>query len=330
MKIIKLPSTKQFVTLLFFSFGTLAFGQQAIHQISLEHLKSHLKILSSDAMAGRATGTPGIEKAAKYLESEFLRLGLTPLHSKGFRQVYKLPNSEGKACNIIAQIEGKSIPSEFVVVSAHYDHLGVDNGKIYNGADDDGSGTASLLAMAEKLMELKKQGKGPVRTVVFIAFSGEEKGLWGSDYFSEHPTLDLTKVSCDVNIDMIGRIDPDRTTADTNHYVCVVGQRHISSELKLALRALNENTQNLILDGKFDEKSDPNRIFYRSDHYNFAKKGVPAVFFYDGMLGGDYHEPTDDFEKIDWDVYQKRCNFILDFVVSVANRADLLKRDLTE
>ena len=325
MKIIKLPSTKQFVTLLFFTFGTLAFGQQAIHQISLEHLKSHLKILSSDAMAGRATGTPGIEKAAKYLESAFQRMGLKPS-----RQGYKMPDNSGKACNILAQIEGKSMPSEFVVVSAHYDHLGIVNGEIYNGADDDGSGTAALLAMAETLMELKKQGRGPDRTVVFIAFSGEEKGLWGSDYFSEHPTIDLTKVSCDVNIDMIGRIDPERTTADTNHYVCVVGQRHISSELKLALRALNENTQNLILDGKFDEQSDPNRIFYRSDHYNFAKKGVPAVFFYDGMLGGDYHEPTDDFEKINWDIYQKRCNFILDFVVSVANRADLLKRDLTE
>ena len=325
MKKIKLPSTKQFLTLLFITFGALVFGQQAIHQVSLEHLKNHLKILSSDAMEGRETGTPGIEKAAKYLENEYQRMGLKPT-----RQWYKLPDNSGKACNIIAKIEGKSKPTEFVVVSAHYDHLGISNGEIYNGADDNGSGTASLLAMAETLMELKKQGKGPERTVVFISFSGEEKGLWGSDYFSEHPTLDLTKVSCDVNIDMIGRIDPERTAADTNHYVCVVGQRHISSELKLALRALNENTQNLTLDGKFDEKSDPNRIFYRSDHYNFAKKGVPAVFFYDGMLGGDYHEPSDDFERIDWDVYHKRCNFILDFVVSVANRADLFKRDLTE
>ena len=216
------------------------------------------------------------------------------------------------------------------MVSAHYDHLGMYNGIIYNGADDDGSGTTALLAIAESLMRLKKMGKGPERTVVFIAFSGEEKGLWGSSYFSDHPTLPLDKVSCDINIDMIGRIDPDRTTPDRNHYVFIVGQSRLSSETSKILNTLNSKTQRLTLDEKFDHKKDPNRIYYRSDHYNFAKKGVPVVFFYDGMLGGDYHEPTDDIELIDWEIYHKRSNFILDFTMSLANRENLLKRDLKE
>ena len=147
MSTIQFYPTKRFLTLLFFSLSALVYCQQSICNVSLEHMKSHLKILTSDAMEGRETGTPGIEKAAKYLENEYQRMGLKPT-----RQWYKLPDNSGKACNIIAKIEGKSKPSEFVVVSAHYDHLGISNGEIYNGADDNGSGTASLLAMAETLM----------------------------------------------------------------------------------------------------------------------------------------------------------------------------------
>ena len=306
------------------------YGQKSNDTVALSDLKRHLNILASDAMEGRETGTPGIEKAAVYLETEFKRLGLRPGNGENFRQEYVTPEENLNACNIIAQIEGNTHPNEYVVVSAHYDHLGMYNGIIYNGADDDGSGTTALLAIAESLMRLKKMGKGPERTVVFIAFSGEEKGLWGSSYFSDHPTLPLDKVSCDINIDMIGRIDPDRTTPDRNHYVFIVGQSRLSSETSKILNTLNSKTQRLTLDEKFDHKKDPNRIYYRSDHYNFAKKGVPVVFFYDGMLGGDYHEPTDDIELIDWEIYHKRCNFILDFTMSLANRENLLKRDLKE
>jgi Zn-dependent M28 family amino/carboxypeptidase len=306
------------------------YGQKSNDTVALSDLKRHLNILASDAMEGRETGTPGIEKAAVYLETEFKRLGLRPGNGENFRQEYLTPEENLNACNIIAQIEGNTHPNEYVVVSAHYDHLGMYNGIIYNGADDDGSGTTALLAIAESLMRLKKMGKGPERTVVFIAFSGEEKGLWGSSYFSDHPTLPLDKVSCDINIDMIGRIDPDRTTPDRNHYVFIVGQSRLSSETSKILNTLNSKTQRLTLDEKFDHKKDPNRIYYRSDHYNFAKKGVPVVFFYDGMLGGDYHEPTDDIELIDWEIYHKRSNFILDFTMSLANRENLLKRDLKE
>ena len=321
---------KTLLTIGLLVWATRIFGQISNDTVALSDLKRHLNILASDAMEGRETGTPGIEKAAVYLETEFKRLGLRPGNGENFRQEYLTPEDNLNACNIIAQIEGSTHPNEYVVVSAHYDHLGMYNGIIYNGADDDGSGTTALLAMAESLMRLKKMGKGPQRTVVFIAFSGEEKGLWGSSYFSEHPTLPLDKVSCDVNIDMIGRIDPDRTTPDRNHYVFIVGQSRLSSETSNILNTLNSKTQRLTLDEKFDHKKDPNRIYYRSDHYNFAKKGVPVVFFYDGMLGGDYHEPTDDIELIDWEVYHKRTNFILDFTMSLANRETLLKRDLAE
>ncbi|MBM3424406.1 MAG: M20/M25/M40 family metallo-hydrolase [Bacteroidetes bacterium] len=327
----KVPcSMKTLFSLAFFFALTLSFCQKSIDTVALIDLQRHLKVLASDAMEGRETGTPGIEKAAVYLEKEFLRLGLSPGNGKKYRQEYRTPQENLKAYNIIAHIDGSTFPNEYVVVSAHYDHLGIDDGIVYNGADDNGSGTAALLAMAGALMRLKKTGVGPQRTVVFIAFSGEEKGLWGSSHFSDHPTLLLDKVSCNINIDMIGRIDPDRITADSNNYVCIVGQSRISSETQLILRALNDNTQQLTLDGKFDRKNDPNRIFYRSDHYNFAKKGVPVVFFYDGMLGGDYHQPTDDITFIDWDIYHKRTNFILDFIMALANRENLLKRNLAE
>lgn len=304
------------------------FGQITYDTVALTDLKRHLSILASDTMEGRETGTPGIEKAAVYLENEFKRIGLAPGNGTSFRQAYKMPHTQNKAYNILAQMEGSTFPNEYVVVSAHYDHLGMEGGEIYNGADDDGSGTASLLAMAETLMKQKMAGKGPKRTVLFIAFSGEEKGLWGSEYFSKFPTIPLNKISCDVNIDMIGRIDPDRKSSDTNRYVYLVGHSRISSQTQIILNAINDKTHDLFLDDYLDRRDDPNQLFYRSDHYNFAKKGVPVVFFYDGMLGGDYHQPTDDIEKIDWPIYHNRVNFILDFIQVLATRSTLLPRDL--
>ncbi|NBX19839.1 MAG: M28 family peptidase, partial [Bacteroidia bacterium] len=273
----------------------------------ISELKRHLSVLAHDSLEGRETGFPGIEKAARYIESQFLQMGITPLPAlKEYRQHYKTPYQNQNACNVMGVIEGSDLKNEYIVLSAHYDHLGKDGDIVYNGADDDGSGTVAVLTLAKTFKTLQNLGYGPRRSILFVLFSGEEKGLWGSSYFSDHPTLPLDKVSCDINIDMIGRIDPDRTTPDRNHYVFIVGQSRLSSETSKILNTLNSKTQRLTLDEKFDHKKDPNRIYYRSDHYNFAKKGVPVVFFYDGMLGGDYHEPTDDIELIDWEIYHKR------------------------
>ena len=300
-------------------------------EINKENLEMHLSVLAHDSLQGRETGTDGIEKAAQYIEAQFQRIGLKAINDTiGFRQWYFIYDSV-PAFNVIGMIEGDSLKDEYVVISGHYDHLGIggsiDTDSIYNGADDNGSGTAAILVIAEKMFRSKLQGNGPKRNVVFMLFSGEEKGLLGSEYFADHSLLDLEKVSIDVNIDMIGRIDTERKTADTANYVHVVGASKMSSELPHILDQVN-GEHSLVLDGKFDEPNDRHRIFYRSDHFNFAKKGVPILFFYDGMLEGDYHELTDHIEFIDWEVYEKRSAFIYDFISICANRPNLLKRDI--
>jgi hypothetical protein len=230
--------------------------------------------------------------------------------------------------NILAIVEGSDKKEEYVFITAHYDHVGIIDGKIYNGADDDGSGTSAVLTMAEAFAKAKKEGNGPRRTLVFMTVSGEEKGLWGSRYYSDHPVFPLENTSVDLNIDMIGRVDTERKKQDTLNYIHIVGHDKLSTELSPINEAVNKKYTGLVLDYKFDDPKDPQRIFYRSDHYNFARKGVPVLFFFDGMLEGDYHQPTDDIEKINWPLYEKRTRLIFHTAWEIANRETLLKRDL--
>ena len=231
------------------------------------------------------------------------------------------------ACNVLGIVEGTDKKNEFVFLTAHYDHLGIQDGKIYNGADDDGSGTVTVLQMATAFAKAKKDGKGPRRTVVFMTVSGEEKGLWGSEYYTDNPIFPLEKTSVDLNTDMIGRIDTERKTADTLNYVYVVGHDKISSELPFINEDANNKNTKLVLDYKFDDPNDPNRIYYRSDHYNFARKGIPVLFFYDGMLQSDYHKTTDDIDKINWPLFEKRAQMIFFTAWEMANRDKMLVRD---
>ena len=231
------------------------------------------------------------------------------------------------ASNVLGIIEGTDKKDEYVFLTAHYDHLGKYDGVIYNGADDDGSGTVTVMQMAQAFAQAKREGNGPRRTMVFMTVSGEEKGLWGSEYYSEHPLFPLEKTSVDLNTDMIGRVDTERKTADTLNYVYVVGHNKISSDLPVINEGVNKKYTNLVLDYKFDDPNDPNRIYYRSDHYNFARKGVPVLFFYDGMLQADYHKPTDDVDKINWPLFQKRAQMIFYTAWEMANREKMLKRN---
>ena len=231
------------------------------------------------------------------------------------------------ASNVLGVVEGSDKKDEYVFVTAHYDHLGKHDGKIYYGADDDGSGTVAVLEMAEAFAKAKAAGKGPRRTIVFMTVSGEEKGLWGSEYYSENAVYPLDKTSVDLNIDMIGRIDTERMKADTLNYIYVVGHDKISSELPLINEAINNKYTGLTLDYKFDDPNDPERIYFRSDHYNFARKGVPVLFFYDGMLQSDYHKPTDTVDKIYWKLLEKRTRMIFLTAWEMANRENMLKRD---
>ncbi len=236
-------------------------------------------------------------------------------------------NKTLESSNVIGVLPGTSKKGEYLFLTGHYDHLGKQGDVIYYGADDDGSGSVGVIQMAEAFAAAAKNGNKPKRTMIFMTVSGEEKGLLGSEYYSEHPTIDLTKATADLNTDMIGRGDSSRK-ADTLNYVYVIGHDKLSSDLAPINEAVNKQYVNIALDYKFDDPKDPYRIYYRSDHYNFAKKGVPILFFYDGMLGADYHRPTDTVDKIQFGIMAKRAQLVFHTAWVMANREDMLKRDI--
>ena len=233
-----------------------------------------------------------------------------------------------KSSNVLGLLEGSDLKDEYVFITAHYDHLGKRGDTvIYYGADDDGSGTVSILELAEAFAIAKKAGKGPRRSIVFMAVSGEEKGLWGSAYYGDHPVFPLEKTTVDLNIDMIGRIDPKRVNGDSTNYVYVVGDDKLSSDLRPISEAMNKKYTKLELDYKYNDPKDPERIYFRSDHYNFAKNGVPIIFYFNGTHR-DYHRPTDTPDKINYTLLEKRARLIFYTAWEIANRNNLLKRDI--
>jgi hypothetical protein len=234
-----------------------------------------------------------------------------------------------QSSNVMAVLPGTDLKDQYLFVTAHYDHLGKrGDSVIYYGADDDGSGTTAVLEIAEAFAKARAAGKGPRRTIVFMTVSGEEKGLWGSEFYSNHPVYPLDKTTADLNIDMIGRIDSSRHKGDSTNYVYVVGDDKLSTDLKAISEAQNNKYMKMELDYKFNDANDPNRIYFRSDHYNFARKGIPIIFYYDGMLGADYHKPTDTPDKINYTLFAKRAQLVFYTAWEMANRNDMLKRDI--
>lgn len=226
--------------------------------------------------------------------------------------------------NVLAYVEGTDKKDELVVVTAHYDHIGVHDGEVYNGADDDGSGTVALLEMAQAFAEARKNGHGPRRSLLFMPVSAEEKGLLGSEHYSEHPVFPLTSTVCNLNIDMIGRTDSAHAAG--RPYVYIIGSNRLSTELHEATVKANERYVGLDLDETFNAPDDPNRFYYRSDHYNFARKGVPSVFFFSGVHE-DYHQPGDEVEKIRFDLLHQRTLLVFHTAWEVANREQRLVVD---
>lgn len=220
--------------------------------------------------------------------------------------------------NVVAIIKGSEKPEEYIVISAHLDHEGVKNGEIYNGADDDGSGTVAMLEIAEAFKKAEKEGNGPKRSIVFLHVTGEEKGLLGSRYYTDNPIFPLDQTVCDLNIDMIGRIDPKRTEGDRN-YVYLIGSDKLSTELHNISEEVNKKYTNIELDYTFNDENDPNRYYYRSDHYNFAKNNVPVIFYFNGTHD-DYHRPSDTVEKINYDLLENRTRLIFYTAWELANR----------
>ena len=232
-----------------------------------------------------------------------------------------------QASNILAVVEGTDLKDEWVVITAHYDHVGIINGKLHPGADDDGSGTVGVLELAEAFAKAKAEGKGPRRSILFMTVSGEEKGLWGSDYYSRYPVYPLEKTTLNLNIDMIGRKDDNLKSIDSNNHVYVIGDDKLSSDLKPMLDSINKLYINIITDRKYNDPKDPQRLYYRSDHYNFAKRGVPIIFFFDG-IHKDYHKPTDTPDKINYDLLEKRTRLVFYLAWEAANRNKMMVRDM--
>ncbi|MGA9211325.1 M28 family metallopeptidase [Kaistella sp.] len=304
--------------------------KKSYESITSDELKTNLYIVASDEMEGRDTGSEGQKKAGKYLIEQYQKMGI--FHPKSMSSYYQiipkealsgrrgnLPESE----NILAFIEGSEKPEEIIVISAHYDHIGMKNGEIYNGADDDGSGTVAVLEIAKAFQMAKKSGNGPKRSILFLHVTGEEHGLLGSKYYADHPIFPMANTMVDLNIDMIGRCDAANCGKD---YVYVIGSEMLSSELKKINEQANKETVNLELNYKYDDPNDKDRLYYRSDHYNFAKNGVPVIFYFDG-IHEDYHKPSDTPDKIDYVALRKRTQLVFATAWELANRKDRIVVD---
>lgn len=225
--------------------------------------------------------------------------------------------------NVVAVLKGSEKPDEYVVISSHLDHIGISkNGDINNGADDDGSGSVALLEIAEAFKKAADEGNGPKRSVVFLHVTGEEKGLLGSRYYTDFdPIFPLAQTVANLNIDMVGRIDPKRE-GDRN-YIYLIGSDKLSTELHELSEEVNAKYTNIALDYTYNDENDPNRFYYRSDHYNFAKNNIPIIFYFNGTHA-DYHRESDSPEKINYDLLENRTRLVFHTAWEVANRANKL------
>jgi len=228
--------------------------------------------------------------------------------------------------NVAAILKGRTKPDEYLIISSHLDHIGINGaGQINNGADDDGSGTVALFEIAEAFKKAADEGRGPERSVIFLHVTGEEKGLLGSKFYTDHdPLVPLAHTVANLNIDMVGRIDPKRE--GNRNYIYLIGSDKLSTELHELSEAVNATYANLELDYKYNDENDPNRFYYRSDHYNFAKNNIPIIFYFNGTHA-DYHKPTDTPDKINYDLLMNRTQLIFHTAWEVANRKERVKVD---
>jgi hypothetical protein len=231
--------------------------------------------------------------------------------------------------NVLGYLEGTDKKDELVVVTSHYDHIGMRDGnaaedRINNGADDDGSGTVTVMELAKIFAQAKKDGKGPRRSMLFMTVTGEEKGLLGSDYYTQHPVFPLANTVVDLNIDMVGRRDAQHK--DSAAYVYVIGSDKLSTELHTLSESINKKTTNLVFDYTYNDQNHPDRLYYRSDHWNFAKNNVPIIFYFDG-IHEDYHRPSDEVEKIEFDLLTQRAQCVFFTAWEIANREQRIMPD---
>ena len=285
--------------------------------VNLEEYPNHAFI--SSTMAKDMMGKKA-KKLIKARDKAKKKGGVKPLVLATNIDIAQRKNTKKlEGSNVLGYIEGvdPNLKDELVVVTAHYDHLGKRGKDVYNGADDNGSGTTTVLEVAQALAEAKKAGDGPRRSVLVMLVSGEEKGLLGSKYYTEFPVYPLENTIANVNVDMVGRVD--KKHEDNPNYIYVIGADRLSTELHDINEAANEKYTQLELDYTYNAEDDPNQFYYRSDHYNFAKNNIPAVFFFNGTHE-DYHMITDTVEKINFEKMEKIGRLVFHTVWELANR----------
>ncbi|MBV7267677.1 M28 family metallopeptidase [Winogradskyella luteola] len=300
---------------------------QYLNTIDPEELKIHIEEVSSDKYKGRMTGEEGHNQVCDYIRNYYKSQSIKApeTHPDYYQKVPKdaLPDELNESQNVIAYIEGSEFPDEYVYISAHSDHEGIIDGEIYPGADDNGSGTAAVLEMAEAFKKAVENGHRPKRSVVFLHVTAEEVGLHGSRYYTNNPIFSIENTVATLNIDMIGRVDERNKEKNNENYIYVIGADRISTELDFIIQEANSEFVNLDLDYKFNDERDTNRYYYRSDHYNFALKGVPVVFFFNGEHE-DYTKPTDTADKINYQLLAKRTKLIFATAWYLANSPNRL------
>ncbi|WP_179315523.1 M28 family metallopeptidase [Winogradskyella undariae] len=300
-----------------------------LNTINKDDLKVHLKEVASDKYNGRKTGEEGHNQVCNYIRNQYkyLNISAPESHPNYYQKVPKeaLPNDLNASQNIIAFIEGSEFPEEYVYISAHSDHEGVINGEIYNGADDNSSGTSALLEIAEAFNIAAKDGYRPKRSIVFLHVTAEEVGLYGSKYYTENPIFPLKNTIATLNIDMIGRVDYRHK--DNENYLYLIGADKISTELHFIAQKANSTFIGLNLDYTYNKDTDPNRYYYRSDHYNFASQGIPVIFFFNGEHE-DYTKPTDTEDKINYTLLEKRTKLVFATAWYLANSKTRLQKGI--
>ncbi|MCF6214079.1 MAG: M28 family metallopeptidase [Flavobacteriaceae bacterium] len=299
---------------------------KSISKIDLQNI---VYKLASHEFNGRRSGENGQKLAATYIANFYKNLNINAAQANEnyFQNIPKAffnGLSDANSENVVAFIKGSSHPNQYVIVSAHYDHLGEKYGQVYYGADDNASGTSAVLEIAEAFKTAVLAGHRPKRSIVFLNLTGEEEGLFGSKYYTSQPIFPLENTIADLNIDMIGRVD--EAHKDDENFIYLIGSDKLSTELHNLSEMANSTYTHLNLDYTYNDENDPNRFYYRSDHYNFAKHNIPIIFYFNG-IHDDYHQPTDTPDKINYDLLVKRTQLIFYTAWEIANRPAKLKVD---
>ena len=297
--------------------------------ITSEELKKHLFVYASDEFEGRKVGEEGQKKASGFLKNYYINEKIESAYGR-VNYYQKIPesffsNGIKSSENVLAFIKGTEKPNEIIILSAHLDHLGVTaEGHINYGADDDGSGTVALMEIAQAFAIAKNEGYGPKRSLLFLHLTAEEIGKRGSEYYVQNPAFPLENTIAALNIDMIGRVDDDHK--GNNNYLYLIGSDRLSKELHYISEKVNNAFFNIDLDYRYNIEGEKNNYYSRSDHYNFAKKGIPVIFYFNGEHK-DYHLPSDTPDKIEYQLLKKRSKLIFATMWQLANQKHRLSID---